>query len=58
MLTLTIVLLVVLLIVVAVANSRKKKGELTESSYARVVSTLAVLVTVAAVITLVLRLRM
>jgi hypothetical protein len=57
MLTLSIVLLALLLIVVAVANSKKKKGEMTESSYARLVSTLAVLVTVAAVITLVLRLR-
>jgi hypothetical protein len=58
MLTFSIVLLVVMLIVVAVASSKKKKGEMTESSYARIVSALAVLVTVAAVITLVMRLRM
>lgn len=57
MLTFSIVLLVVLLIVVAVANSKKKKGEMSESSYARLVSALAVLVTVAAVVALFLRLR-
>jgi hypothetical protein len=58
MLTLPIVLLAVLLVVVAVANSRKKKGVMTKSSYSTLVSVLAVLVTGVALLALYLRLRM
>jgi spore maturation protein SpmA len=57
MLTFLIVLLAILLIVVAIASARKKKGEMSQATYSRTVSAMAVLVTLIAVITLFLRLR-
>jgi membrane-associated PAP2 superfamily phosphatase len=52
-----IVLLAVLLAVVVGANSMKKKGAMTESSYQTLVSVLSIIVTVAALAVMFVRLR-
>lgn len=52
-----IVLLVVLIVVVASANSMRKKGSMSDSAYSTLVSTLSILVTVAALVLLFMRLR-
>lgn len=52
-----IALLVVLIAVVAGASSMRKKGSLSDSSYQTLVSTLSILVTVAALVLLFMRLR-
>lgn len=52
-----IILLVVLLAVVFWANSLKKQGKMTESSYQTVISVSSIIVTVAAVAALVIRMR-
>ena len=54
---LPIVLLAALLATVYAAHSMKKQGKMTESSYQMVISVASVIVTVAAVIALVFRMR-
>jgi hypothetical protein len=57
MLIVPIVLLVGLLVVVGVANSKKKKGEMSDTSYRSLVSVSAMIVTIGALVVLFLRLR-
>lgn len=52
-----IILLASLLLIVFSANSMKKKGKMTESTYQMVISVASVVVTVAAVIALIVRMR-
>lgn len=52
-----IILLVILLVVVVSANSMKKKGAMTESSYQTLVSVLSLVVTIAALTVMFLRMR-
>lgn len=52
-----IILLAVLLAVVFAANSMKKKGTMTESSYQTLVSVMSVVVTIAALVVMFLRIR-
>jgi heme/copper-type cytochrome/quinol oxidase subunit 2 len=52
-----ILLLVVLVAVVAVAHSRRKKGTMSEAAYSKVVSSISIVVTIAALAVLVLRLQ-
>jgi hypothetical protein len=57
MLIVPIVLLVALLIIVAVANSKRKKGEMSDASYRTLVSVSSIIVTIGALVVLYLRLR-
>lgn len=57
MTTLLVILLAVLVVVVAIANSRRKKGALTEATYSTLVNALSIFVTVVALVVLFLRLR-
>jgi uncharacterized membrane protein YhaH (DUF805 family) len=57
MLFLLIGLLVALVAVVLFANSQKKKGAMSESAHQTLVSTVSILVTIAALAVLVMRLR-
>jgi hypothetical protein len=57
MLIVPIVLLVALLIIVAVANSKRKKGEMSDASYQTLVSVSSIIVTIGALVVLFLRLR-
>lgn len=52
-----IVLLAVLAVVVVGANSMRKKGTMTESSYQTLVSVSSIIVTIAALTVMFLRLR-
>lgn len=52
-----ILLLVALLAVVFSANSMKKQGKMTESSYQNLISAASIVVTIGAVIALILRMR-
>lgn len=52
-----ILLLVVLLAVVFWANSQKKQGKMTESSYQTIISVASIIVTVAALAALFVRMR-
>jgi hypothetical protein len=52
-----ILLLVALIVVVASAQSRRKKGTMSEAAYSKFVSGVSILVTVAALTVLVLRLQ-
>lgn len=52
-----ILLLVALLVVVFSANSMKKQGKMTESSYQNLISGASIVVTIGAVIALVMRMR-
>lgn len=52
-----IVLLAALLIIVFSANSMKKKGKMTESSYQTLISAASIVVTIGAVIALIMRMR-
>lgn len=54
---LPIILLVVLLVIVLGANSMKTKGTMTEPTRQMIVSVASIVVTVAAVIALIVRLR-
>jgi hypothetical protein len=57
MLIVPIILLIALAIVVAVARSKKKKGEITESSYRMVISASSIVVTIGALVVMFLRIR-
>ena len=52
-----ILLLVALVAVVAVAHSRRKKGTMSEAAYSKLVSSVSIAVTIAALAVLVLRLQ-
>ena len=54
---LPLLLLGALIVIVMTANSMKKKGTMTESTYQMLVSVASIIVTVAAVVMLYLRLR-
>lgn len=54
---LPLILLGALILIVMTANSMKKKGTMTESTYQTLVSVASIIVTVAAVAMLYLRLR-
>lgn len=54
---LPIILLVVLIIIVVSANSMKKKGTMTESTYQTLVSVSSIVVTIVAIALLIMRLR-
>lgn len=57
MLIVPIVLLVALVAVVLIANSRKKKGAMSESAYQTLVSVCSIIVTVAALVVMYMRIR-
>lgn len=52
-----ILLLVALVTVVAVAHSSRKKGTMSEAAYSRLVSSVSIVVTIAALAVLLLRLQ-
>ena len=52
-----ILLLVTLVTVVAVAHSSRKKGTMSEAAYSRLVSSVSIVVTIAALAVLLLRLQ-
>lgn len=57
MLIVAISLLAFLIAVVLIANSQKKKGAMSESTYQTVVSVCSIVVTVAALVVLFMRMR-
>ena len=57
MLIVPISLLAVLVVVVFISNSQRKKGAMSESSYATLVSVASIIVTIAALVFLFMRLR-
>lgn len=52
-----ILLLVALVAVVATANARRKKGTMTEAAYSKLVSSVSIVVTLAALAVLIIRLK-
>jgi len=52
-----LILLAVLLVVVISANSMKKKGSMTESAYQTLVSVCSIIVTLAALLIMLVRMR-
>jgi hypothetical protein len=52
-----VVLLAVLLVVVFTANSMRKKGTMTDQAYQTLVSVSSIVVTIAALVVLVMRMR-